>query len=254
MKTAIVLALLLLAAESALAQSSEAVAELRAANAALIDGDGALAARSAERALASHSLEQSDRAEAYRILGIARLALGDAGAAEAAFLIYLKLDSEARLDPALVPPEVLVFFEDVRSRHAAELRRYRPSARPTGNVLLSALPPLGQWQNGQRGKALAIGAIGGALLATNLATYFLVRSWCDSEDNTCGAGDSRFTAARRLKRLNLGSGLGLLVVYAYGVIDGAVVHRRLKQQHARRMSVGLAPAPGGLSVSVELRF
>src|SRR5262245_58567588 len=53
-------------------------------------------------------------AQALRIYGIAWFLTGRAPAARGAFLTWLRLEPRARLDPALVRPEVVAFFEKVR--------------------------------------------------------------------------------------------------------------------------------------------
>ena len=110
---------------------------LRQAATALDNGEYQRAVDLAARVVISASsssgdetgLTRQDRAEAWRVYGLALFFLDRHDDAEAAFLQYLKLDVEARLDPALVPPEAVVFFEEVASKHAAELRKYRPQTQ-----------------------------------------------------------------------------------------------------------------------------
>jgi hypothetical protein len=168
-------------------------------------------------------LEPADRAEAWRIYGLALFFLGRRADAEAALLRYLALDIDAHLDPVLVPPEAIVFFEDVRARHAAELRASRPPPRRRRRAVLNLLPPLGQFQNGDRAKGWTIAATGGLLLAAHVTTYWTLRSWC-ADDRTCGAG--RTDTARAVRVVNLTTGVGVLAVYTYGAIDGFIRHRR----------------------------
>src|SRR5262249_10644248 len=70
----------------------------------------------------SHELpEKADRLEALRVYGIACTLTGRRTAAEGAFLLLLREDPATRLDPALVRPEAVAFFEEVRGRHRAQL-------------------------------------------------------------------------------------------------------------------------------------
>ena len=115
--------------------------------------------------------------------------------------------------PALYPPEVIAFFEDVRGRHAATLRALRP--RPKRSLILNLLPPAGQFQNRHRTKAWTLAIVGGAMLAANVSTYVLLRSWC-SDDGTCDHSGT----ARNLRDVNLGTGIATIGLYAYGVWDG----------------------------------
>ena len=68
------------------------------------------------------------------------------------------------LDPALVRPEAVAFFDEVRARHRAELlAAYRKNRRPY-YWALDLIPLAGQMQNRQWKKAIVFGAIELALL------------------------------------------------------------------------------------------
>lgn len=220
----------------------DAPAALRAANVALTDGDWERAS-SVVASLDADSLRGADRAEAHRIQGIACFFLGRMADAERELLAYLTLDLDARLDPAVTPPEAVNFFEDVRARHAAGLRALRP--RPRRWAALNLLPPWGQFQNGERTRGWIIAGAGAALLATNVGSYVALQSWCDVPDRTCEDGDSRGDRARRMRAVNLVSGVGLLAVYAYGVIDGFIGYRRAP---ARDPELHLVPIPSGAAL------
>jgi hypothetical protein len=171
------------------------------------------------------------------------------GDAERELLAYLTLDLDARLDPAVTPPEAVTFFEDVRARHAAELRALRP--RPRRWAALNLLPPWGQFQNGNRTRGWVIAGTGVVLLATNLGSYAALRSWCDESDRTCDGEGSRSDRARRMRVVNLVSGAGLLAVYAYGVIDGFVGYTRAP---TRDPELHLVPTGDGAALIVTGRF
>jgi hypothetical protein len=179
----------------------------------------------------------ADRAEAHRLLGLAAYAQGRLDDADRELFAYLRLDLDGHLDPHLYPPETVAYFESVRARHAGELRALRP--RPARSVLVNLLPPFGQFQNGHRTKGWVIVAAGGGLLVANLATYALVRSWCDEDDGTCEVdGTSRRPMAERLLQVNRAAGIAAIAVYAYGVIDGF-------RHHRRRPALIVAPPPSG---------
>ncbi len=184
---------------------------------------------------------RGDRAEAHRLLGLAALDHGQSDRAEAHFFAYLKLDLDGRLDPNLYPPETVAFFEGVRGRHAAALRALRP--RPRRAIVLNLIPPAGQFQNRERTKAWLLTGVGGTLLISNLGSYALLRMWCDGADSTC-EGHTR--SARILRHVNLGTGIALIGLYAYGVYDGL-------RHYQRSPSISVAPIAfsdgGGLGVS-----
>jgi hypothetical protein len=252
MRTATIVAIVAAAvglARPAAAQSvDDPGAALAAAAAALAAGDHQAVVDLA-RPIADRDIARADLAEAHRLLGLAYFFLGDTARAEAALLAYLRLDLDARLDPSLVPPEAVTFFEDVRSRHAAELRKLRPRQRRY--KILNLVPPAGQLQNRQRTKALAIGGAELILAAANVTTYLMLRSWCQRTDFTCvrSGGDATVTA-RRLRTINYASGIALIGVYLYGVVDGF----RSAPRGRERPVVGAAPVDGGFVVGASLRF
>src|SRR6185295_11388479 len=134
--------------------------------------------------LLRQQLPPGDLAEAHRLAGIAAFFAQRNTDAETHFLAYLRIDLDGRLDPALYPPEVVAFFNDVASRHAAELRALRN--RPTRSWYLTLVPPFGQFQNGERVKGYVVGGVLGTLLAVNLTTYALLRSWCEHTRGATG--------------------------------------------------------------------
>ena len=214
---------------------------LREANDAANAGDWARVASLVDP-LIRGAIPPADHAEAHRLSGMAAFHQGRRDAAEAHFLAYLKIDLDGRLDPALYPPEVVGFFDEVRTKHQAELRARRP--RPRRYWYLNLIPPGGQIQNRERGKAWAIGGLLGAFAASNVTTYLVLRSWCTrvSGDGgssvTCDDGKDRAGSARVLRGINIASGIGLIATYVYGVYDGARGYRR--QESMRPFVAGVA--------------
>lgn len=195
-----------------------------------------------------------DRAEAHRLAGIAAFFHQRSDAAEAHFVAYLRLDLDGQLDPALYPPDVVAFFSDVASRHAAELRALRATPRRSWWLIL--VPPLGQLQNGDRASAYAVGGALAMLLAVNLTTYAYLRMWCNHTDGTAGGaltcdedGSDHTTAARRLRPINIGSGIALILTYSYGVYDGIRGYRRRSRESALRPYVDASNAGGVIGIT-----
>ena len=168
----------------------------------------------------------ADLIEAHRLLGLAYFFLGSRPEAEQEFLAYLRLDLDARLDPALVPPEAVAFFEDVRARHAAELRALRPKPKIKRSLVLELLPPFGQIQNGETTKAWVLGGMLGTFAIANIGSFALLSSWCSSKDGTCDQSGNHVASARTMRTINLTSGAALILTYLYGVYDGVTVGRR----------------------------
>lgn len=240
-------------AQPAKQPASQAAELLRDAARALDAGEHQRAADLARGVLAADRLPALDRAEAWRIYGLACFFLEQLERAEAAFLEYLELEVDGRLDPALVPPEAIVFFEGVRARHAAELRQYRPPPRQKRYRALNLLPPVGQFQNGHRTKGWVIAGTGALLLATNVGSYLALRRWCDTATGVCQSGDqSRTEAARVMRTANLASGALLLGVIAYGIYDG--FHHYRATSDSRTAAVLVSPLHGGGYLVLSKRF
>jgi hypothetical protein len=227
---------------------------LRQGNTAALAGDWPRVAQLVEPLLL-HPLAATDLAEAHRLAGLAALFQQRGDVAERHFLAYLRLAPTGRLDPALYPPEAVSFFSDVASRHADELRA-RQSA-PQRSWWLTLIPPLGQLQNEQRAKAYVLGGVLGALLVANLTSYYVLSKWCQVTDGPKGGGlscyngsDHNHTAAQ-LRPWNIASGIGVLAVYAYGVVDGILGYRRLSREQAVQPFVAASPDGGALGISVR---
>ncbi|HEY1550269.1 MAG TPA: hypothetical protein VGG28_20720 [Kofleriaceae bacterium] len=185
----------------------------------------------------------ADRAEAFRLHGLAAFFENRKDIAERDFVMYLRLDPDGHLDPALYPPEAITFFEDVHTRHAPELRR-----QPKRYAVLTLLPPFAQFQNGDRTKGWVITGLLGAFAAANVTTYLVLRSWCHDSGDTCDAsGANHFTAAQRLEVVNIAAGVALIGTYLYGVYDGVANYRA-------RSALYVIPELGGAAVGISGSF
>jgi hypothetical protein len=226
---------------------------LRDASAALDAGEHQRAADLARGVLANPDVPAPDRAEAWRLFGLASFFLERFPDAEEAFLAYLKVEVDGRLDPAVVPPEAIVFFEDVRARHAAELRKYRPGPERRRYRALNLLPPAGQFQNGQPTKGWVIAGLGSLALATNIGTYVTLRRWCEESTGVCrSGGESRTDSARTMRTVNMTAGVVFVGTVLYGMYDG-FRHFRPNRPRART-SVQLVPSPDGAFASIRILF
>ena len=238
------------AAPSGVAAPTDPGAALRDANAAATAGDWAKVSQVVQPLLA-RSLEPSDLGEAHRLAGLAAYFNNNHDEAEAHFLAYLKVDPDGHLDPSLYPPEVVTFLYHVRDKYKATLVAMRPP--PRRYFVLNFLPPFGQLQNGDRGKALLVGGLLGATLATNITTYFVLRSWCHNAGSTCDdSGTDHFRRAQQLTTINTLAGLGAIAVYIYGVWDGVSGYRRRSRE--QRFAPYVAPASESTTIGVIGRF
>lgn len=242
--------------------STDPAVALREANAAATAGDWARVSATVQPLLA-RQLGRADLGEAHRLAGIAAMfeQPPDYAAADEHFLAYLRIDLDAHLDPALYPPEVVNRFNDVRARHATELKALRPKVRKRYGVL-AILPPFAQFQNGDKAKGIVIGSLLGTFAITNVTTYLVLRSWCFEQEGPVGSSigcdgrneptKNRNNAATTLRALNIAAGVGLIVTYVYGVYDGVRGYRRDSRERA---IVPYATSSNGESViGLHLKF
>jgi hypothetical protein len=214
---------------------------LRDANAAAGIGDWARVTALTVPVMSSPGIP--DRAEAFRLHGLAAFFENRKDVAERDFVMYLRLDPDGHLDPALYPPEAITFFDDVRTRHGPELRR-----PPKRYAVLTLLPPFAQFQNGDRTKGWIITGLLGAFAAANVTTYFVLRSWCHGAGDTCDqSGANHFSAAQRVEVVNVIAGVALIGTYLYGVYDGVANY------HARSQ-LYVVPESGGATVGITGSF
>jgi len=164
-------------------------------------------------------LSEEQSVEAYRLLGISEFQLGDQPQARAAFVNLLSFDPEFALDPFLVPPPIVDFFEAVRKENEpalAPLREQRRALReqqrlaedarrrlladeqarsgpPTRYVrvqervyLFNWLPlGAGQFQNGDRAKGTAIAAGQIVTGLVNVGAIFVHGQLADDRSRLC---------------------------------------------------------------------
>ena len=229
------------------AATKDVATTLAAANKAAVAGDWAAVDRDVAPLLAAGIANLADRAEAHRLLGLAAYYLKRAAAAEKHFLAYLSIEPDARLDPTVVPPEAIAFFEEVRERHAVEVKP--PRTTRSRIFVLNFIPAAGQFQNGHRVKGFLVGGGIVVLAATSVTTYLVLDSWC-GDDHLCesSSGRDRAGSARTLQGVNIAAGIGAIALYAYGVVDGIIYYRR------KGAALRLEPTQGGGAVVLSGRF
>jgi hypothetical protein len=174
--------------------------------------------------LAAHAEPpEAEAVAAFQMLGIAEWNLGDKAQSRAAFVSLLSVDPDQKLDPFLVPPAIVEFFEDVRREHepmlsplrerrrmlkeqerlAEEARRKlfaeeRVRSGPATKIIrvqersyiLNWMPlGAGQFQNGHRAKGTAIAAAELILGAANLGAILVHSQLVDSSASRCLPSD-----------------------------------------------------------------
>ncbi len=169
-------------------------------------------------------LTDAEAVDAYRMLGIAEFQLGDKLAARAAFVNLLSFEPDYALDPFLVPPAIVEFFDAVKKEHEPtlaplrerrrELREQQRAADEAKRRLLSeeqartGAPskivrveervylfnwmPLGagQFQNGDRAKGAAIAAGQLVLGLVNVSAIVFHNQIAQDRTRTCISGQA----------------------------------------------------------------
>ena len=188
------------------------------------------------RPIAEGRLEATpaQRALALRYLGIGLYLTGRAPGAEAAFFELLRLRPDTVLDPRTTRPDVVTFFERVRSGHAQEIK---DSAHKHKAFIWNFVPPVGQFQNGHTARGLIVGGVEVASIATAITSYALLSSWEQPHHEFTGHPE-----AQTMKVVNFVSIGVLAATYFYGVLDGIGHYNDLPDD--TQVSVG----PGGLTL------
>ncbi|MBX3162499.1 MAG: hypothetical protein KF773_41430 [Deltaproteobacteria bacterium] len=244
-RVVLAVALVCCVAAPARAQTPAQADALRDGNDAAAAGDWEKVAQLVSPLLAGR-LPQKDLAEAHRLAGLAAYFRGRTDEADHHFFQYLLLELDGRLDPALYPPDALAFFERVKLGHQRELRAKRPKQKRYW--LLNLIPPGGQIQNGDRAKGYVVGGLMVAFAVGNVASYLVLRSWCNEVSGsrgssvTCDDDKDHLRAAGQLRTVNLVTGAGLILTYAYGVWDGVRGYRRRSRE---TMQPYVATSPSG---------
>jgi hypothetical protein len=184
----------------------------------------------------ARSLPKADRLEALRIYGIACALTNRRTAAEGAFLLLLREEPSTRLDAALVRPEAVAFFDEVRARHRDDLLAAYRQTRPRYYWILDLVPVAGQFQNRQWKKGVAFGAVELGLLATTILTGELLNSW-QRDDYTFAHHASSFAPLKYTNNISFGL---LIAVTAAGLVDALVVgSQRQKRERQIEARLGL---------------
>jgi len=176
------------------------------------------------RQMLSHKpeLTPAEAVDAQRMLGISEYQLGDKAAARAAFVSLLSYEPDYALDPFLVPPPIVEFFDGVkkeyepvlaplreRRRELAEQQRLADEARRRllAEEAARAGPPqkivrieqrvymfnwlplgAGQFQNGERAKGTAIAAGQLVLGLVNVSAIVAHNQIANDRTRTCISG------------------------------------------------------------------
>lgn len=215
------------------------------------------ATRESEGLLAAESLDKAQSARAQRTAAFAQFYLGEKAVAEAHLNEYFKLVPEASIDAKHYPPDLVQFFNDVKTGtlHAKPAGATRGSPAPVASTTthtkfspVSLVPfGIGQLLLGDYTDGGIFLGLDVAFLAADLALYFV-----RIKDRQTGGGYSNVS---RAETLQIGQDVagGLLIVSAIiGIVDAIVWSP--ERVANKRLTVLLAPAAQGAMVSATLSF
>jgi len=180
-----------------------------------------------------------EQAEAYRLLGIGLFLTDRMAGAEHAFNELLNRIPSARLDPTTTRPELVAFFEYVRRQR---LNKELSARRYAYNFL----PPLGQFQNGDRTTGWVLLGVESVSLATCLTTAILINGgfWIHPDRTAKNVSYETVNAARTTNWISLGV---FTATFVYGVIDGLVGYDR--PVHSKPMAIRFQATPNGFGLT-----
>ena len=187
----------------------------------------------AREALASYDLLSADQlVRVHTTLGLILHARSEPLEARTQFLAALSLDPALELDPVLVSPKTLAFFDELRSEAVnqgsegeATIRYVQVrDPRPAATLRSLAVPGWGQLYKGERTKGWAlVGAWG--LLAGGTVGAHVLRSRAQQDYRDAEGAveiEERYADYNTWHRTRGVLGLGTLAVWAYATVDALV--------------------------------
>lgn len=211
--------------------------------------------------------DPEDLARAYELLGLSSFFLDRTDAARIWFERFIRFRPDARLNPVLVPPPAVGFFDDIRAaladeiaamrealrrqreeeeerRRRALLTQVRVETRVNSRVVASLPFGAGQFQNGDT-------ALGYALLGAQLATSvtslgcFLAVEDLRLSNNLFDRAD--FERAQDLRNVQVWTGAIALLLMAGGIVHAWATF--VDEAPLRETALPpTAPAPDGASL------
>ncbi len=264
------LALLILVAAMSvepLAQTGDAPADLlRSMEDAVARLDYETAEARAREALARFDALTPDQlVTVHTTLGVLLHARNEPIEARRQFELALSLRPALTLDPVLVSPKTLQFFEEVKAEMEApeagpgtiEVRYVvLPDDRPAAALRSLVAPGWGQFYKGDEGKGWAFALTGGALAAGTVAAEVVrLRARADYAEATTPAEAERlYRPYNRWHRASTALARATTLVWAVAVLDALATGGPEAGSGTDAEAVSLRPAPevGGVQLRVRL--
>lgn len=179
---------------------------------------------------------EEDVVQARKYLGASLFFSGMKDEAAEEFKRLLLLNPDVKLDAFVFPPQLVLFFDEVKASIKDQLEKARAQKLLKETIriadrrveLRSAyvnLIPFGapQFQNGDRLKGWVLLGTGAALLALNVASYWAARSHANADGYyPTEAARSDASSWRTVQFTSLGLFGG---AWAYGIADGFIYYR-----------------------------
>ena len=176
---------------------------------------------------------EDDVAQARKYLGASLFFSGKRDDAAEEFKKLLLLFPDLKLDAFIFPPQLVLFFDEVRTSIKDQLEKARaqkllkdaiqlPGRRVEVHSLYVNAIPFGapQFQNGDRVKGWVLLGTEAALLAFNVAAYWTARSYAGPGGYYASEGDRSSASTWRTIQL---TSIGLFGgAWVYGIADGLV--------------------------------
>jgi len=171
--------------------------------------------------------------EIYQLKGMAQYSIGQEVPARLSFEELLKLDSNFSMDPSLVSPKIVSFFNEIKVAYQNELEQERPildSLRIVRQSMMLAnenyksavvknlvLPGWGQFQMGNTVKGLVYSILGAASTATAIA--YIVKTndkesayLNETDKSLIGAKYNEFNSAYKTRNLLITAAAAVWVI------------------------------------------
>ena len=245
--------------------AADVVGEVRAAYQRL-DYDAAQAR--ARAAIEGEDLRLDQRVELHTILALIAFTRNELDEARRHFGLALDLDPGLALDPLLVSPKIVDFFDEVKRDRApragstageAGLRYVVVrDARPEAVLRSMLLPGWGQLYTGDRTKGWVLAGLWGA--AATSGTYAHLR-WVDArraylDEQDLDRIDPRHATSDAWFKARNNLALAAAGVWLVSYVDALLDRNDPAATLARRRGLRLAPTPadGSIQLSLRLRF
>lgn len=241
---------------------------------------------------AQKTLSDADAVEAYRILGLAEYQLGDRPGARNAFVNLLSHDPDYALDPFLVPPQIVEFFDQVKRDNEAQLAPLREQKRqlaeqqrlaeeakrkllaeeqaragPPAKILrveehvyiLNWLPfGAGQFQNGQATKGVVIAVAEAVFGLVNIGAILIHNRIVDDPSRHCTVSDPTNCSNPPItdSDRSLLNSIDIVKYVSAGLFWGTYIYGVVDAHlhYVPRIETEVNPAQGGATIKMSWAF